>query len=140
MVHSKIQVHIIFSTSNKLPLILPENESRIHTIVKECFVNQNCNIEALNGGIEHIHIQAIIDFNKSMDEIVLNALTESEQIINKELFKAGAFGWNKEYAAFSISQSLTSKVTEYIDNQKELHKQKSFHKEWDEFLKIHGLV
>ena len=137
--HSKIWLHVIIYTHNKLPLILPDNESKIYSILSDCFSNQDTKVEKMNGTSEHIHIKLLLNPGKSLNEVVQNVMIESEQIINQELFKAGSFQWSKEYSAFSISESQLTKVSEYIDNQKEFHKQKLFQKEIEEFHRLHGI-
>ena len=45
------------------------------------------------------------------------------------------FEWADEYYAVSISESQLQKVKDYIENQQEHHKKKTFKEECDEFLK-----
>jgi putative transposase len=135
----KIWIHLMLGIANKLPLILPDNEKKIYTIVQDCFKNQNCQLEAIEGTSDHIHILFQLNPGKSITEIIDEIISESKTLINNDLFPANSFGWNPAYAAFSVSESQVTKVTEYIKNQKEMHKQKSFQKELDEFLLVHGI-
>jgi len=48
------------------------------------------------------------------------------------------FEWQDEYIAVSVSESMINKVRDYIKNQEEHHKIKSFHEEYDEFMKKYG--
>ena len=66
-------------------------------------------------------------------------LKESKDLINNELYSANSFDWADSIASFSISSSQIGKVSEYLKSQKEIHKTKSFQKEFDEFLQVHGL-
>ena len=50
-----------------------------------------------------------------------------------------AFGWQKMYAAFSVSHSRRQAVIRYIQNQEQHHRRKGFKEELIEFLNAHGI-
>jgi hypothetical protein len=53
---------------------------------------------------------------------------------------AGArLAWQEGYGAFSVSASQTDGVIEYIRNQAEHHKKRSYDEEFLELLKRHGV-
>jgi putative transposase len=137
-INSKIWIHLILGTANKLPLILIESEKQIFKILQDCFKNQNSAIIVIDGTSDHIHALFQLNPSKSISEIIAEIISESTLLINKELFQANSFGWNSNYAAFSVSESQVAKVVDYIKSQKETHKQKTFQKEMDEFLLLHG--
>ena len=49
------------------------------------------------------------------------------------------FAWQTGYGAYSVSESQLPKVFQYIKNQKLHHAKTSFLKEYNEFIKLHGL-
>lgn len=131
--------HIIISTVNRLPFILPENEKRIIQLIAECFRNQKFHVEAVNGVKEHVHLLVQLPANICLTDAIEKALTECQILINAELFPAQSFGWHDEYAVFSVSQSQAIRVLDYIRQQQQVHVQKSFLKEWKDFLEVHGI-
>lgn len=54
-----------------------------------------------------------------------------------ELLKS-KFEWADEYFAVSVSESQLQAIRDYILNQEEHHKIKSFSDEYDEFIKKYG--
>lgn len=50
------------------------------------------------------------------------------------------FDWQKGYGAFTVSFSRIVSVQEYIRNQVEHHRIKSFQEEYVEFLQRHEIV
>jgi len=46
-----------------------------------------------------------------------------------------SFSWQREYGAFSVSQSHLEKVIRYIEQQEEHHRQVTFQDEYRAFLK-----
>ena len=48
------------------------------------------------------------------------------------------FQWQDEYFAVSVSESQVDTVRNYIRNQEDHHKKKSFKEEYDEFIQKYG--
>jgi len=48
------------------------------------------------------------------------------------------FEWQDDYFAVSVSESGVNSVREYIKNQEEHHKKKTFQQEYDEFMERYG--
>ena len=58
--------------------------------------------------------------------------------MNENHLTAGEFGWQEEYIAVSVSHSAVNRVREYIKNQEEHHRKKSFAEEYQLFMKKYG--
>ena len=65
---------------------------------------------------------------------------ESSNWVNKNNLIPGHFEWQDEYIAVSVSESMINKVRDYIKNQEEHHRKKSFAEEYDEFIKKYGFA
>jgi hypothetical protein len=59
--------------------------------------------------------------------------------INKQNITKEKFSWQTGYAAYSVSESVLEKVFQYIKNQKQHHKKINFQKEYEDFIRLHGL-
>jgi putative transposase len=59
---------------------------------------------------------------------------ESSFWINKSNLTAEKFEWQDEYFAVSVSESMLGRVRNYIMNQEEHHRKKSFQDEYIELL------
>ena len=49
------------------------------------------------------------------------------------------FEWQDGYGAFTVSKSQVPDLIEYIQNQREHHRKKTFQEEYLELLKKHGV-
>ena len=90
----------------------------------------------INGMPDHVHllvrlqpVEAIADF--------LRELKASSS--KRAKGKAPSFGWQRRYAAFSVSESVSDAVRRYIQNQKEHHKKQTFEEEYVELLRLHNV-
>ena len=63
---------------------------------------------------------------------------ESSFWINKMQLTKEKFEWQDEYFAVSVSESVVEKVRNYIRNQEEHHKKKTFQDEYEEFIRKYG--
>ena len=63
---------------------------------------------------------------------------ESSYWINKKKLIREKFEWQNEYFAVSVSESAVNRARDYIKNQEEHHKKKSFKQEYDEFMRKYG--
>jgi putative transposase len=61
--------------------------------------------------------------------------SESSEWINSQKFNPAVFRWQEGYGAFSYSRSQVQAVNNYILNQEEHHRTKTFTEEYEEFLK-----
>jgi putative transposase len=136
---TKIWIHAILSTKDRLPLIHPDFENKVYDFIKDELTNLGCNVELINGSAEHIHVIFLLNPDKSLADIVNEIMNTSSVNINKNYFTSGSFAWQTDFAAYSVSESQLTKLTEYIKNQKEHHKKQSFVQEYSEFLRLHGL-
>ncbi len=62
--------------------------------------------------------------------------SNSSKWINDNKFVLGKFNWQVGYSAFSYSRNQRNNVIQYIINQEQHHKSKTFKDEYYEFLRI----
>jgi putative transposase len=141
MPHSfyKIWIHAIWSTKNREMLIHPKIEHTLHQFIKEQFKEQGCPVSIINGMPDHIHCLFLMNYNRSISDIIKQIKGSSSHFINQNNFLPFKFSWQTGYAAFSVSESGVESVYKYIKNQKTHHQNKSSKSEYDQFLELHGL-
>ena len=125
----KIWVHVIFSTKNREPFIVPPYEYEIYRHIRENFYQLDCQVLALNGMEDYLHILLKLPATKSTVEVLRYAKGETAHWFNEQYIPTHALYWQDGYAAFSVSESLLNKVKEYIDHQKDIHKRRSLDEE-----------
>lgn len=143
MSHSfaKIWIHAIFGTKNFEPMIHNRFEDKLHKHIKEHLENDfDCPVRIINGVENHVHILFLLSPNYSVKDILKNVKGESSHWVNQQDFTKLKFAWQTGYGAFSVSESIVDNVEEYIRNQKEHHRKKSFQEEYSEFMQKHGLL
>ena len=71
---------------------------------------------------------------QSISELMKSIKQNSSKWINENKFTNIYFEWQEGYGAFSYSKSQLSAVADYIENQEEHHKKKTFKEEYINFL------
>ena len=90
---------------------------------------------AVNGMTDHVHVLVGLKPAMRIADLVRDIKNNSSNFINEKGFLKQKFNWQDGYGAFSYAQSNFGKVVDYIKNQKEHHKKKTFQEEYIGFLK-----
>ena len=142
MPHSfaKISIHALWSTKECQPLISEKVEPQIHDFLREELIEIGCPVEIVNGMPDHVHALFLLNPQRCLTDVVKHIKGTSSHSVNHQNLISQKFAWQTGYAAYSVSESQLEKVFEYIKNQKQLHKNKTFLQEFEELLLLHGLV
>jgi putative transposase len=141
MPHSfiKIRIHAVWSTKERQPLISNITENKIHNFLREELIEIGCPVRIINGMPDHIHSLFLLNLQKSVAEVIKYVKGITSHSINDQNLISKKFSWQTGYAAYSVSESQLERVFQYINNQKQHHKKKTFLQEYDELLAWHGL-
>mgnify|MGYP003329695256 CR=1 FL=1 len=88
----------------------------------------------INSVADHIHIFVGLKPDQSIYALIQNVKTESSKWINENGFTRKKFEWQRGFGAFSYSKKDIKNVINYIINQEEHHRKKTFKEEYCEFL------
>jgi|SRR3990172_9163613 len=89
--------------------------------------------------IEHVHALVDLPTKLSIENCFKLLKGSSSHYINQNRLVKTKFAWARGYGAFSVSESNVSKVVDYIKNQDEHHRVKSFNEEYELFIKKYGI-
>ena len=130
----RIWVHFVWGTKNRVPLFNEDNKSIIYNHIKENAKQKGIYIDCINGGNDHLHCLISLNPNESTSKTVQLIKGESSYWINKSNLVPNKFEWGDEYFAVSVSESSIQAIREYIRNQEEHHKKKTWTEEYEEFI------
>jgi putative transposase len=134
MPYIRIWIHIIWTTKNRERIITKQIKSKLLNHIRENAKTKNIFIDFINCGPEHIHATISLGSDQTISKVMQLIKGESSNWINKNKLVQGRFEWQDEYIAVSVSESMINKVRDYIKNQEEHHRRKSFAEEYDEFI------
>ena len=126
-----IVLHIVFSTKDRRPWILPEIEQELFQYICGVAHNLKSPVVRINGVEDHIHILLSFGRTISISELIAELKASSSRWIKAKGDKYHTFCWQGGYGVFSVSRPSIEGAIKYIAKQKEHHKTISFR---DEFL------
>lgn len=126
--HTACYVHLIFSTKDRLRLILPEWEFRLHSYMGGIIRGLDAIPLTIGGVEEHVHALTRLKSKHRLDYFLRDLKGDSSEWVHKEVTKS--FEWQKGYGAFSVSPTAVESVRRYIERQKEHHKREDFKTEY----------
>lgn len=137
--HISLLVHFIWSTAGREPWIGDDWRASLHGYMGGVARNKNAKLLAAGGMHDHIHLYASLPTTITIADFVNAMKANSSRWVHQTFPRLRAFAWQRGYGAFSVSKSEEQKVMNYIDNQKDHHRRRSFKEEFLEFLEKYGV-
>jgi len=131
----KNYIHIVFSTKYREPLIKQPVETELHRYLGGICKKMECPVIKVGGYTDHIHILCMLSKKITLVKLMEELKSHSSKWIKTKGSEYSNFYWQDGYGAFSVNPSEVAIVVNYIANQKEHHRKKTFQNEYRAFLK-----
>jgi putative transposase len=138
--YTRCWLHLIWATLRREKTLHSQAAKRVSDYLYQYSKERQIFMKKNFVNADHVHAVIDLPTNYSIEEIIKLLKGSSSHWINLEKLLPGKFSWGRGYAAFSVSHSNLKNVLEYIGNQAEHHRVKSFSEEYEEFIRRHGLV
>lgn len=115
-----------------------ELRSKVWDHIRDNAKKKGIFIDFINGYSDHCHCLVSLGIDQSIQKVMQLIKGESSFWINKNSLTTKKFEWQDEYFSVSVSESVLNKVREYIKNQEEHHRKKTFQQEYDAFITKYG--
>ncbi len=132
--------HCVFSTKERRSCIDPDLQVRLWQYMGGIARSNSMQALCVGGTANHAHLLLMIPAKIAVAKAVQLVKGSSSKWIHETFPSQRPFAWQDGYGAFSVSLSLTAKVIEYIENQAEHHRTRSFEEEFVAFLKRHSIA
>ncbi|MEA5140621.1 IS200/IS605 family transposase [Arcicella rigui] len=131
----KNYIHIVFSTKYRQPLIHPPYENELHHYLGGICKKLDCQPIIVGGYTDHIHILCMLSKKIALMKLVEELKSHASKWMKTKDESLKNFYWQNGYGAFSVNPSQIDVVVQYIKNQHEHHRKKTFQDEYRAFLK-----
>ena len=129
--YSRIYIHLIWSTWDRLDLITTELEPILYSYIAKKCRQQNCLLLHIGGIPNHIHLLVKIHTAIEIGDFVKNIKGSSSHYIAQIIHPGNFFKWQGAYPAISVSPFQVSRISRYIAAQKEHHQLNTCNKDWE---------
>ena len=133
--YTSLFIHIIFSTHKRERVLAPALRNRLWPYMGGIARQNQFKAISIGGTLDHAHMLISIPAAISVAKAVQLVKGGSSKWLRETISYFRNFGWQKGYAAFSISVSQVDEVAACIARQEEHHRVKTFQEEYLQFLK-----
>jgi putative transposase len=139
MASTQIWIHLVWGTKRREPLLQKSVRFEIFEHIRETARAKDIHVDFINGHVDHVHCLISMGASQNIADIAKQLKGESSHWANnKTSLLKHKLEWCEGYYAVSIGVSSLEAVREYIKNQEEHHRKKSFAEECEEFMRIYG--
>ena len=125
--------HAIYSTKYRKPTIRTQWQDDLYGYIGGIVRDQKGTLLKCGGVDDHVHLLVKLSPTIAISDVLRKIKANSSKWINERQDVTQKFEWQSGYGAFSVSESQVPAVSQYIANQDEHHRKKTFE---DEFLAI----
>ena len=133
-----LHYHLVFSTKNRKAVIQDEWQGMLHQYLGGIISRLGGVPERIGGVADHVHLLLGLKATHCLADVLRELKKASSAWVHNEI-GLNEFGWQEGYAAFTVSATSRQRVLDYIANQDEHHRIKSFREELIEMLVRAGI-
>jgi len=132
--YTQIHIQCVVAVKYRLSVIQPLWKERLNKYITGIVQNNGHKMLAINSMPDHLHLFFGFRPTQSLSDLMRTVKGESSEWINNEKFNPSIFRWQEGFGGFSYSRSHIKSVCEYIENQEEHHKKRTFLEEYTHIL------
>ena len=132
--HLSLHYHLVFSTKDRAPLIVPGWRERLHAFLGGIVKQLDGTPEAIGGVADHVHLLIGLRATHCLADVMREIKCVSSRWVHEEIGER-AFAWQEGYGGFTVGAPQCMDVRSYIARQEEHHRARTFQEEYVEFLR-----
>ena len=133
-----LHYHIVFSTKHRKPTIDTEWRERLHEYLGGTVNGLKGFSQGVGGTADHVHLLVGLKSTHCLADFMRELKKSSSSWVHNEIGVA-KFAWQEGYGAFTVSPTARDGVKQYIANQEEHHRKRSFREELIHLLEQAGI-
>ncbi len=132
--YTQITIHAVFVVKYRENIITKDWRDNLHQYISGIITKKGAVSLAVGGWKDHVHILFGMPVSTCIADFMSAVKSSSSGWINEQKFVKGQFQWQTGYGAFSYAKSERDTVINYIMNQEDHHRKKTFREEYLELL------
>lgn len=137
--YSRVWLHIVWATLERRPLLPKPAAAQLSGYLSKYAAEKGIYMKINYVNADHVHALIDLPTNLCIEDMMQLFKGSSSHWINQSNLLPDKFAWGRGYGAFSVAQSGVDDVANYIANQEEHHRKKSFSEELALFVKRYEL-
>ncbi len=137
--YTQLCYHIIFSTFKRNKSLRKSDRDELFRYISKILENKKCHLYWIDGVEDHIHIATHIHQTITLASLVKDIKLAADNFIKHSKIFPAFDGWQNGYGAVTFSYRDKDDVINYIKNQEEHQREKTFKEELIEFYVENGI-
>jgi REP-associated tyrosine transposase len=137
--HSKVILHIIFSTKDRESWLDSYVRPRMHAYLATISRDMGTEFVHVGAIADLIHIVTTLPRTLSQAQLIEQIKKTSSKWIKTLDARYRGFYWQRGFGAFSASPNQLEAVLNYVQAQQEHHRTRTFQEEYRQLLRKHGV-
>jgi len=131
---SFVPVHLVFSTKNRKPFIIPELENRLYSNLSTIASDLKCDPFEINGMPDHVHLLLLLSRTITQSDLAEKLKSNSSRWFKTIDPRVSDFSWQGGFGIFGVDSSSFDRHRQYIVDQKKHHESQEFKSEYTKML------
>jgi putative transposase len=131
--YTQLYAQIVFAVKGRQNLIRKANKEELHQYITGIVQNEGAKMMAVHCMPDHTHLFVGFGPTLALADLVRDVKANSARFI-KDKGWCRQFAWQEGYGAFTYGQSQVQDVVQYVLNQEEHHRKRTFREEYLLFL------
>lgn len=132
---AQIYIHSVFAVKGRENLLQKDWREDVFKYMCGIIKGKDLKPIIINGVSDHVHVFMGLKPSLSVSDIIRDVKNNSSNFINEQQLVRGKFSWQDGFGAFSYGHSQINKVYQYILNQEQHHRKKTFKEEYTSLLR-----
>ncbi len=137
--YTQILYQIVYSTKYREKTMIKKDRPELFKYIWGLLSKKNCHLYRINGVEDHLHIVTHLHPSIALADLVKDIKLSTTSLIRDAGIFPNFNGWQDGYGAFTYHIGAKNKLIEYVKNQEEHHKKKTFIAEYKTLLKEHKI-
>ena len=137
--YTRLWTHLIWETLSREPMLDKRAAAKASSFLTDYSKERGIYMKINYFNADHTHALIDLPTNICIEEVIKLFKGSSSHWINQQRMLKGHFSWGRGYGAFSVSHSDVDRVAQYIANQEEHHRKRTYAEELELFVKRYGL-
>jgi len=132
---TQIYIQAVFAVKGRSNLLQKPWREEVFKYMAGIIKNKGQKPIIVKGVADHVHLFIGLRPAMALSDLIRDVKNNTTNFINEQKWIRGRFAWQEGYGAFSYAHSQVETVYNYILNQEEHHRKRTFREEYLEFLK-----
>jgi REP element-mobilizing transposase RayT len=137
--YRQLLYHLVFRTKESLPTIKQDHIDQLYAYITGIIKNKNSHLYRINGVENHLHILTDLHPSLALADFIREIKVSSSVWMKSNGYFPAFNGWADGYGSFTCSYNDMGRVIDYIKNQQDHHRKKSFEEEYRSLLLESGI-